>query len=246
MVQISNSMGKNRTCPEKHELKLVDNPNSKRYICDGCKEYGRNGVRYRCEDCNYNLHKDCMFRKPITTHEIFKGFIFKFYEQPPPSEEFRESQRFCNACGKHVKGFIYHCPEADLDLHPCCLNLNKELSIDDVKFHLRKTKSRCKFCNQIELSKIQVWSYVSECGEYNFHVSCVKIMLEELENGTTNSNGCLALENLKLPIQHRLKRNGGMGKICWKILKVFLKTIFSILLGDPTVVFSLLADLAIN
>ena len=65
-------------------------------------------------------------------------------------------------------------------------------------------------------------------------------MLEELKNG------CLALENLELPIQHRLKRNGGMGKISWKILKVFLKTIFSILLGDPTVVFSLLADLAIN
>ena len=248
MVQISNSMGKNRTCPEKHELKPVDNPNSERYICNGCEEYGSNGVRYRCEDCNYNLHKDCMFSKPITTHEIFEGFIFKFYEQPPLSEKFRErTQRFCNACGKHVKGFIYHCPEADLDLHPCCLNLKKEFPIGHVKFHLGETKSKCKFCNQIDLLDIQVWSYVSECGEYNFHVSCImKIMLDELENGTTNSNGCLALENLELPIQHRLKRNGGMGKISWKILKVFLKTIFSILLGDPTVVFSLLADLAIN
>ena len=80
------SMERNRTCPKKHELKLNDNPNKKCYICNGCKEYGSNGMRYRCEDCNYDLHKDCMFSKPTTTHGIFKDFVFKFYEQPPPSK----------------------------------------------------------------------------------------------------------------------------------------------------------------
>ena len=66
------------------------------------------------------------------------------------------------------------------------------------------------FAIQIDLSEIEVWSYVSECGEYNFYVSCItEIIVEELENGTTD---ILALKNLGLPIQHRLKRNGGIGK----------------------------------
>ena len=204
-------MERNRTCPKKHELKLNDNPNKKCYICNGCKEYGSNWMRYRCEDCNYDLHKDCMFSKPTTTHEIFKDFVFKFYEQPPPSKLYgKRTKRYCNACGKHVKGFIYHCPEKDLDLHPCCLNLTKEFQIDHVKFHLRETKSKCIFCNQVDLSGIEVWSYVSECGEYNVHVSCIReLIVEELEKGTTN---ILALKNLGLPIQRRLKRNGWMGK----------------------------------
>ena len=162
-------------------------------------------MRYRCEDCNYSLHKNCMFSKPTTAHEIFKNFIFKFYEQPPPSELYgKRTKRYCNACGKHVKSFVCHCPEEDLDLHPCCLNLKKEFQIGHVKFHLCETKSMCKFCDWIELSEIEVWSYVSKCGEYNFHVSCItEIIVEELENGTTN---ILALKNLGLPIQWGLKR----------------------------------------
>ena len=120
----------------------------------------------------------------------------------------------------------------------------KEFQIDHVKFHLRGTKSKCIFCNQIGKLGIEVLSYVSECGEYNVHVSCIReLIVEELKNGTID---ILALKNLGLPIQHRLKRNGGMGKMCLKILKILLKTIIGILLGDPITFVSLLADLAIN
>ena len=115
------------SCPKKNELKLDNNPNLKHYVCNGCKEYGSNGMRYRCKDCNYSFHKDCMFSKPTITHEIFKDFIFKFYELQPPLELYsKRTKIYCNACGKHIKGFIYHCPEEDLNLHPCCLNLKKE------------------------------------------------------------------------------------------------------------------------
>ena len=56
----------------------------------------------------------------------------------------------------------------------------------------------------IELSEIEVWSYVSKCGEYNFHVSCItEIIVEELGSGTIN---ILALKNLGLPIQWGLKK----------------------------------------
>ncbi|KAK9984852.1 hypothetical protein SO802_034377 [Lithocarpus litseifolius] len=40
-----------------------------------------------------------------TTHEIFEDFVFKFYERPPPSKLYgKRTKRYCNACGKHVKG----------------------------------------------------------------------------------------------------------------------------------------------
>lgn len=73
-------------------------------------------------------------------------------------------------------------------------------------------------------------------------------MVEAWENGTTNSNDCLALENLELPIQRQLNRNRGRGNKYWRIAKVFLKTIvISILLGDPTITLgSLLVDLVIK
>ncbi|KAL0006190.1 hypothetical protein SO802_013751 [Lithocarpus litseifolius] len=169
------------SCPKKNELKLDNNPNLKRYIGNGCKEYGSNGMRYRCEDCNYSLHKNCIFSKPTTTHEILKDFIFKFYEQQPPSELYgKRTKRYCNVCGKHVKV-------------SSTIALKRTWICTLVVATLRKN------------SKL-VWLYNSEfeCGEYNFHVSCImEIIVEELENGTTN---ILALKNLQLP-QRGLKRS---------------------------------------
>ena len=206
------------SCPKKNELKLDNNPNLKHYVCNGCKEYGSNGMRYRCKDCNYSFHKDCMFSKPTITHEIFKDFIFKFYELQPPLELYsKRTKIYCNACGKHIKGFIYHCPEEDLNLHPCCLNLKKEFQIGQVKFHLRETKLKCKFCNWIDLLEIEVWLYVSDCVEYNFHVSCITgIIVKELENEITN---ILALRNLGLPIHRGLKISYNF----WFIPLLFIK-----------------------
>lgn len=45
------------------ELKLSNY--QKPYRCDGCKEQGY-GSRYRCELCNFDLHKECMFPSVTT------------------------------------------------------------------------------------------------------------------------------------------------------------------------------------
>ena len=65
--------------------------------------------------------------------------------------------------------------------------------------------SQCgNFAIELNCQKLRCWSYVSKCGEYNFHVSCItEIIVEELGNGTTN---ILALKNLGLPIQWGLKK----------------------------------------
>nr|XP_023918194.1 heat shock 70 kDa protein-like [Quercus suber] len=244
-LQISSSMEKNRTCSKNHVLKLKNNCNECKvdeYKCNGCKADGL-GKRYRCDECDYDLHIACMHSTPTTTHKLFKDSTFKFYDQLP--RNCNKCRRDCDACGKQVKGFVYHCHEKDLVLHPCCCNLKNELEYDGMKFRLRKTESKCARCNQIK-----GWSYVSECGKFNFHVYCTWEMLFELikKKGKSISIDDLPLENLELPIERQqLKRNSGMGKMLLKMVKVILQTIVSILIGDPTTALaSILVNLIFN
>ncbi|KAI9156266.1 hypothetical protein LWI28_003250 [Acer negundo] len=52
-----------------HELELKSY--TKSYTCDGCKEFGF-GSRFRCEQCNFDLHKECTHADQTTRHEFFK------------------------------------------------------------------------------------------------------------------------------------------------------------------------------
>ncbi|KAK9283318.1 hypothetical protein L1049_011557 [Liquidambar formosana] len=226
-----------------HELERKNY--QKPYTCDGCKQKGF-GARYRCELCNYDLHEDCMFPTLTTTHEFFKGCTFKFIDHPP--REWTTS--YCDACGKEINGFVYHCETKGWDLHPCCHNLKNKLSIDGTKFRLRdEVSSKCIWCNKRRLEDtvkgIRGWSYVSKCEKYHFHVYCAtEMVLSSWKDGSGNNNDCLALENLELPIQVQRNRNGRGSKLL-RIVKVFLKTLACILLGDPTITLTcLLLELA--
>ena len=236
LVQITTKMGKTHPSHPEHELKLKNY--KKPYTCDGCKEHGI-GKRYRCEPCNYDLHEACMFTSttPTKSHDFFGKSTFKFYEQHPGKSNNRET--YCDACGKRIKGFVYHCPEIDKDLHPRCSNLKDKLEIEGVKLRLRKTESKCSRCNQKKIkdswSKIKEWSYVSECGTYNIHVYCAMEMVEEAwKDGTANDNDCLALENLDVrSIQGHSNRNRRRVNKYLRIGKIILETIISVIVGDP-------------
>ena len=217
----------------------------KPYICDGCKEQGF-GSRYRCELCNYDLHADCAFTDSTTSHKFFKACTFKFLDQRQGkccNSHCKDCMRYCDACGKPIHGFVYHCKEKGWDLHPCCRNLTNELDIDGIKFHLRGTvSSKCIWCNQRNppgsVSGIRGWSYVSKCKNYRFHVYCATEMVNQVwkNGGSKDSNECLSIENVKLPLPVSLNRSGGSGSNSFmRIVKVFLKTIAGILLGDPTI-----------
>ncbi|TXG49736.1 hypothetical protein EZV62_025611 [Acer yangbiense] len=128
-----------------HELELKSY--DKVYIYNGCKELGI-GSRYRCEQCDFDLHEDCMFPKPTTHHALFKNSTFKFFSQSPGGH----CERYCDACGKHVRGFVYHCEEQGWDLHPSCVNLPSKLEVDDVEFKLfDKALSKCLWCKKRSL-----------------------------------------------------------------------------------------------
>ncbi|TXG49745.1 hypothetical protein EZV62_025620 [Acer yangbiense] len=172
-----------------HELELKSY--NKSYTCDGCKEFGF-GSRFRCEQCNFDIHKECVHADQITRHDFFKNTTFKFFPKPPGRHE-----RYCNACGGDVGGFVYHCEEGGWDLHPCCHSLPSKFKFDYVEFRLHsKVLPMCLWCDkslpkESPLSALlgPGWSYVSKCNKYNFHVSCAtRMMLQQYEKGIQLGN----------------------------------------------------------
>ncbi|XP_058099877.1 protein VACUOLELESS GAMETOPHYTES-like [Magnolia sinica] len=191
--------------------------------------------------CNYHLHKDCALATPYTFHPFFEDCNFKFFTRPPGKLE-----RCCDACGRNVQGFVYHCEKCGNDLHPCCAQLPRVIGDDKMKLHLHhKVKSNCHRCGWMKVRKKErSWSYVSTSKEYCFHVSCVKDMLvEEWEkeyfghdHEEVGKNG-LALQikvpKLQLSVPNNKGANGKFNKY-WNIIKVAIQVIISILVGDPT------------
>lgn len=223
-----------------HELEMKKY--LKPYTCDGCKETGF-GPRYRCEKCDFDLHQACMFpQMSSSSHEFFLGSTFKFFRTPPRACH-DKCRRMCDACIKPITGFVYHCEKDDLDLHPCCRNLNRSYRIEDVEFNLhKKVRGKCLWCNKKNIkgsSNDNGWSYISTCEKYHVHVACVTQMA--LEEWHKSGGDCiadqdqpLALENVNLNEIRARGRDGG--NKFWRIFKVFIKTIVSIVLGDPTTI----------
>lgn len=239
------AMGRTHVSHPEHPLELKNY--KKPYTCDGCKEPGF-GSRYRCEACDFDLHKDCMFPSKTTTHDFFGDATFKFLPRPlnPKCKEKHcrnECKRYCDACGKAVKGFVYHCATDNLDLHPCCRNLESKVDIQGVKFWLQDEVSRrCNWCRKRELegrgSRVQGWAYASSNGDYYFHVRCVpEMMLEAWQNdgGSDDDKSVAAVSKMKLQLQRNSKGNRGRGNKYWKMLKKILKIMMCALLGDPTI-----------
>ncbi|KAF8397497.1 hypothetical protein HHK36_016414 [Tetracentron sinense] len=215
------------------------------YKCDGCKERGF-GLRYRCEACNFDLHKDCIFSTPTTSHAFYKKCSFKFFDHPPG-----ERTRWCDACGRSIQGFVYHCEKGrnlqrccktGRDLHPCCHNLPSKIEVNGVKCYLReKVSSKCVWCGKKKhRNDVPGWSYLSTSKDYHFHVSCVTDMLvQNWEKGhlyprNAVSENSLALENripnLQLTAQANTSTNSGRSSKYWRIAKLVLKTIIGLLI----------------
>ncbi|XP_038889227.1 uncharacterized protein LOC120079117 [Benincasa hispida] len=237
------------------------------YTCDGCKEKGF-GPRYRCEKCDFDLHQACTYNRIASvSHDYFPGSKFRFLRNPPkPCHP--ECIIRCDACRKTIKGFVFHCEEDNLDLHPCCRNLKRSYEIEDVKFNLhKKVRGKCMWCNRKSLKdggNDNGWSYMSECGNYHVHVACITEMaLEEWYNynnnnkqqrgGTSSSSGgsmramksttttttapqSLAVKLKVQEIQARRRGDGGGKDKFWRILKFIIKTVVSIVIGDPTMI----------
>ncbi|XP_043713263.1 uncharacterized protein LOC122661814 [Telopea speciosissima] len=179
MIDKEMKMDKDEICHPSHpQHKLKLHNTQVPFICDGCKEAGI-GLKYECEQCDFELHKTCAVAPPVTTHP-FKDCEFKLYERPPGTG----GARVCDACRNEVEGFVYHCKRCGFDLHPCCANLPQVLLVLDNDGEHNNNLYLCsklsRTCDSCGGKKGRGgWSYRTECKNYNYHVSCVKKMFME-------------------------------------------------------------------
>ncbi|XBI04653.1 hypothetical protein VPH35_132908 [Triticum aestivum] len=111
----SSSTCKRHPAHPEHKLTL-ETPERRKFTCDGCHKKG-GGERYRCQSCNFNLHKQCALREGTKiVHPSLKNITIKLRFQVPRSEGAR---LVCDACRGTVRGFHYH--SSKLCLHPCCV-----------------------------------------------------------------------------------------------------------------------------
>ncbi|KAB5538823.1 hypothetical protein DKX38_016356 [Salix brachista] len=209
------------------------------YKCEGCKELGF-GPCYECEheDCSFYLHDECA--TPSPSHS-FSDCSLKFHSRAPQGGE-----RVCDACGQGVLGFRYQCThKKPHDYHPSCLKLKRTLTAEDgTTLHLKeKPPSKCLYCGSRKTSNgIKGWSYVSSCGQYRYHVACVKDMILEnwkkgyfLQDGKVNK-ASYSLES-SIPNKEVALPSGSSSsktKQIWTKAKTAAKLIISALFGDPT------------
>ncbi|KAF8409854.1 hypothetical protein HHK36_002372 [Tetracentron sinense] len=207
------------------------------FNCDGCKEAGI-GLKYKCEDCELDLHKACAVAPPVITHPFYKKCEFQFHHRPPGTV-----MRICDACGNDILGFVYHCKQCDFDLHPCCANLPQVLNDGQHNLYLCfKLSSSCHRCG----GKGPGWSYRSECKNYNLHVSCVKELLVESWQAmylNVDQNKAREIQTriprLRGTLQnHPTRARGVKVSRCSQIAGAAVRVIVSAILGDPTAIIS--------
>ncbi|XP_066358389.1 uncharacterized protein [Miscanthus floridulus] len=170
-----------------HGLKLVPNDDGVKFKCDGCKLPGT-GARYECERgaaaCNLDLHISCALAPAL--REI-GGHWFVLLHEPLPGED----QTFCDACGGDATGFVYHCPDLEHDVHPCCAGLPETFDLAGLSFELRMKddvpqrrcalcteKTKCKWgCRRCGVNR-KCWSYRSfgrgDDDDVFLHVACAR------------------------------------------------------------------------
>ncbi|XP_027351469.1 uncharacterized protein LOC113862591 [Abrus precatorius] len=239
-------------CPN-HAQSLQYNSPGAPYRCSGCRELGF-GASYRCKNCSYILHDVCKNCVSFATHPFFPRSDFEFYETAPGNRT-----RYCDACGKDVLGFVFHCTRTGKDLHPCCLNLKASISDEEglVKLELcEEVPSKCAKCKHRNVvDGVKGWSYVSSEGTC-YHVSCVKEMvLENWKKGyfsqsqETNSNGMsetehsqLALRSKEIVQSERSSRRSSTIKKYTKIAVLVFQLIFSAIFGNPVIAIATLVE----
>ncbi|XP_068651709.1 uncharacterized protein [Aristolochia californica] len=204
------------------------------FSCDGCKEAGI-GLKYKCEVCDFDLHKACALPPSSITNPFYKKCDFRFYYKTPGSV-----MRICDACGNDVLGFVYHCDRCGFDLHPCCANLPHVLDDGERSLYLcMKLSSACHYCGRKGIG----WSYSSECKSYNLHVACVKELLVESWQTmylNVDKNKMREIQtkipSLKSNAVNPHKARRGKVQRCCQIAGGAVGVIISAILGDPTAI----------
>ncbi|KAL5710874.1 hypothetical protein ACHQM5_021385 [Ranunculus cassubicifolius] len=185
------------------------------FTCDGCKEAGW-GLRFRCADCNYDLHKDCALSETYISHPFYDNCSLRFRNRGP-------ADTCCDACGKLALGFVY--TFGDRSLHPCCAKLQTAIQNDGIELHLRKRTwtTKCGKCMSGNFrGRVGGWSYRSTDKDYHFHHVCGNMDIASSIPELVSSCGSVGNS-----------RRRKMKNTTLSMVAIVLNLCFSIVSGDP-------------
>jgi len=164
-----------------HALTLMSLPYL--FTCHGCKEYGA-GARYRCNDCNIDIHEFCAKAPPSISHPYHTQHQLVFYNKLATGSGFVKSK--CDICGHSFKGFAFRCNACHFNLHPCCAELPRELNYYGHPQHTLKLLSgspsaegssyTCGACGK----KGSSWVYYCPECDYYLDTVCAKTAINGL------------------------------------------------------------------
>ncbi|KAL8237200.1 hypothetical protein R6Q59_018281 [Mikania micrantha] len=220
-----------------HQHRLVLKDANYPYYCGGCDQLGF-GSTYACSNgCNFFLHKQCGKPESTIKYPFSQKCVLKFRDGGSGVDS------SCDACGKKIKRFHYRClcTFVKRNLHPSCIGYEQTLeAADGLTLHLEKAAaSNCLHCGTKDLwSKVRGWAYVSSCGTYSYHVSCVKeIINKNWRHGffTGKSDPFLTIkehfpEDMDKRQQLVVQQSNRKTK---RKAKAVLSGIFHVLTGDP-------------
>ncbi|KAK2633716.1 hypothetical protein Ddye_028508 [Dipteronia dyeriana] len=145
--------------PEFHPHNLQRKIYNNQYGCDGCREYGFSLTRFKCKQCDFDLHEECAHVKQNTTHDLYNNNIFKFFPKP----RHHQSIIHCAVCGDSVKGFEYNCEELELCMHPRCHSLPSKFRFYHLEFMMSLDSfmsSECLWCSHDSIGCLNATSII--------------------------------------------------------------------------------------
>ncbi|CAM0942711.1 unnamed protein product [Alopecurus aequalis] len=127
-----------------HELSLVT---GNEFRCDGCNKFGKASEQYyRCEPCDFSVHRHCATAPAVLDHPVLVGSRFALIE----NHTTQNGSMTCQACGEDTVGFRYFNQEQNLYLHPCCAVLPIRVVQDGHEFQLLKDETvKCGICKDM-------------------------------------------------------------------------------------------------
>lgn len=132
-----------------------------------------------------------------------------------------------------MAGYVYHCRERGLDLHPCCADLQESLVHDGQTFELRKEAShRCGLCRD-KGERRKFWAYRSydDAGEAVYlHVACLKRHI--CSGGHVVLAGAPIMEGLLQSLPRRTGGSRGFERFR-KVVSVVVSVIIAVIFGNP-------------
>ncbi|GAA0183237.1 hypothetical protein LIER_30690 [Lithospermum erythrorhizon] len=147
-------------------------------ICGACQDF-ISSEHYSCGECKFFLHKLCAERPSEFTHSSHPLHPLSLIPKSP-----YDGNTWCDACGRSVKGFIYHCAICKFDLDFICAfpdgSKQNHVCHPDHPLTCEKIVKRadrgvvCAACQEDILTEHY------SCGECNFfiHKLCVERPLE--------------------------------------------------------------------